>query len=731
MTRNNNTRALTPAEEYTASRRAIRPNGAEALQARHISEYFGELCFNQEAQKRYLSQPIFERLQQVIRGEGKMDMEMADAIAAGMRAWAMDKGATHFTHWFQPLRGLTAQKHDTFFTLLPGGESIEVFSGKHLIQQEPDASSFPSGGLRSTFESRGYTIWDPSSHAFIVESGGTRTLCIPTVFISYTGESLDYKAPLLKSIDALREAATPVARLFYRDVERVFPTLGWEQEYFLIDEELARKRPDIVLCNRTLIGALPPRTQQLEDHYLTAIPERVLAFMSDLEYEAHRVGIPVRTRHNEVAPSQFECAVWFEEANLSIDHNQLLMELMEKVGKRHGLRVLLHEKPFAGINGSGKHTNWSLMSNTGVNLLAPAPTPRKNLCFLTFFVNVVKAVNDWEALLRASIASDGNDLRLGGNEAPPSIISVYIGEQMERVWDELINKIPDKKALTYEKEVALRLEIHRLIPAIFADYTDRNRTSPFAFTGNKFEFRAVGSSQHIAQAVTVLNCAVAHTLRRFYEEVRTLTKTQKVNKNAAVLEVLHNYAKEARRIIYNGDNYTKEWVTEAEKRRLSNLRTTPEALKVYISEPAIRLFSETKVLTPKENLARYRVRLERYIHHVEIEIRTLQQMCMRMLVPAAVRYLNQLNSVSAPAVKNLASSIDKTLAELFSQLETLDHLLEKALQEHHEEKKALIIAEQVRPQMEQVRKVADALELLIDVRELGYPTYTDMLFGSH
>lgn len=730
MTRNN-TRTLTAPEEYPASRRTARTNGAESVHAVHISEYFGELCFNQEAQKRYLPQHVFERLQRVIRGEEKMDMEMADAIAAGMRSWAMDRGATHFTHWFQPLRGLTAQKHDTFFTLLPDGESIEVFSGKHLIQQEPDASSFPSGGLRSTFESRGYTIWDPSSHAFILEAGGTRTLCIPTVFISYTGESLDYKAPLLKSIDALREAATAVARLFYRDVERVFPTLGWEQEYFLIDEELARKRPDIVLCNRTLIGALPPRTQQLEDHYLTAIPERALAFMADLEYEAHRVGIPLRTRHNEVAPSQFECAVWFEEANLSIDHNQLLMELMEKVAKRHGLRALLHEKPFAGINGSGKHTNWSLMTNTGINLLAPAPTPRKNLCFLAFFVNVVKAVNDWEALLRASIASDGNDLRLGGNEAPPSIISVYIGEHMQRVWDQLVNKIPDKKTLTYEKQVALRLEIHRLIPTIFADYTDRNRTSPFAFTGNKFEFRAVGSSQHIAQAVTVLNTAVAHTLKRFYEDVRQLMKNKKVSKDAAVLEVLHHYAKQAQRIIYNGDNYTDEWVKEAEKRGLSNLRTTPEALKVYISGPAIRLFEGTRVLTQKENIARYRVRLERYIHHVEIEARTLYQMCMQMLIPAAMRYIHLLNNSNSQTGKNLSRKIDTIAAELLSQLETLNHLLEQTLQGSDEDEIALAMAHRVRPQMDKVRAVADALEVLIDIKELGYPTYTELLFGTH
>ncbi|HVG13130.1 MAG TPA: glutamine synthetase III, partial [Flavisolibacter sp.] len=482
-----------------------------------ITALFAENVFTNQTARQFLSEEAFKSLMASVKAGLKIERPMANQIANGVRAWAESKGVTHFTHWFQPLTGSTAEKHDSFFTIKSDGTPIELFEGDALIQQEPDASSFPSGGLRATFEARGYTAWDPSSPAFIMDIGNGKTLCIPTIFVSYTGQSLDYKAPLLKALEALNHAATDVCNYFDKNVEKVTPTLGWEQEYFVVDEGLFNARPDLVMCGRTVFGHSPAKGQQLDDHYFGSIPERVYAFMRDFEKESYRLGIPLRTRHNEVAPAQFECAPIFEECNIAVDHNTLLMDIMTRVAARHKLRVLLHEKPFAGINGSGKHNNWSLATDTGVNLLSPGKTPKTNLMFLTFFVNTIKAVHDYAGLLRASIASAANDFRLGANEAPPAIISVFIGQYLTKVLDDVQARVGDK--FDEQDEAILKLDLHRSIPELLLDNTDRNRTSPFAFTGNKFEFRAVGSSANCANAMTTLNSIMAETLKNFKKDV--------------------------------------------------------------------------------------------------------------------------------------------------------------------------------------------------------------------
>src|SRR5690606_10987364 len=484
---------------------------------KRISSLFNNNVFTDRAMREYLTEEAYKSLLGSIRAGEKIDRRMADQIAAGMKAWSEERGATHFSHWFQPLTGSTAEKHDSFFTIKSDGAAIELFDGDALIQQEPDASSFPNGGIRATFEARGYTAWDPSSPAFIMESGYGKTLCIPTIFIAYSGESLDYKAPLLKSIAAIDKAAVDVCNYFDKNVNKVTVTLGWEQEYFVVDESLANARPDLVMCGRTLVGHAPAKGQQLEDHYFGSIPERVFAFMQDFEQEAYKLGIPLRTRHNEVAPGQFECAPIFEEVNIAVDHNSLLMDIMNKVAKRHKLKVLLHEKPFSGVNGSGKHNNWSLATDTGVNLLSPGKTPRTNLMFLTFFVNAIKAVHDHADLLRASIASANNDHRLGANEAPPAILSVYVGKYLTQVLDEIEARVTEK--FTEQDEVILKLDIHKQIPELLMDNTDRNRTSPFAFTGNKFEFRAVGSAANCGSPLMIINTIMADSLKKFKGEV--------------------------------------------------------------------------------------------------------------------------------------------------------------------------------------------------------------------
>ncbi|MFZ9004838.1 MAG: glutamine synthetase III, partial [Robiginitalea sp.] len=584
------------------------------------SESFGKNVFNEGRMQQYLTRDAFISVKEAIYSGSKIDRKIADQVAEAMKAWAMSMGATHYTHWFQPLTGSTAEKHDAFFDLLPDGRAIEKFGGGQLVQQEPDASSFPSGGIRNTFEARGYTAWDPTSPAFIYGN----TLCIPTVFVSYTGEALDNKAPLLRALHAVDEAATAVARYFDKNVNKVIATLGWEQEYFLIDKALAATRPDLTLAGRTLLGQSAAKGQQLDDHYFGVIPPRAFRFMRDLEDECMLLGIPVKTRHNEVAPNQFELAPVFEEANLAVDHNLLLMDLMEKVAERHGIKVLFHEKPFAGINGSGKHNNWSLSTDTGTNLLSPGSTPMKNLQFLTFFVNTIKAVDQYEALLRACIASASNDHRLGANEAPPAIISIFVGKQLTEVLDELEGV--SKGKLSPEEKTELKLNVVGKIPEILLDNTDRNRTSPFAFTGNKFEFRAVGSKANCAKPMTILNTIVAMQLREFKEEVDRLINGKKLKKDEAIFNVLREYIKSSKRIRFDGDGYSEGWEKEAARRKLSNQKNTPAAMEALTASESLELFRATGVMTETEVRARQEVELETYVLNLQIEGRVLGEL---------------------------------------------------------------------------------------------------------
>src|SRR5215831_12892954 len=590
-------------------------DGTQVPGAAKITAIFGENVFTLKTAREFLSDEAYKSLLASIKGGKKIDRAVANQIGAGIRQWAETKGVTHYTHWFQPLTGTTAEKHDSFFTIKSDGTAIEEFDGAALIQQEPDASSFPSGGLRATFEARGYSAWDPSSPAFVMEVGNGKTLCIPTIFVSYTGESLDYKAPLLKALESMNRAAVDVCNYFDKNVTRVTATLGWEQEYFVIDEGLHNARPDLVLCGRTVFGHGPAKGQQLEDHYFASIPERIYAFMRDYEEEAYRLGIPLRTRHNEVAPSQFECAPIFEEVNLGVDHNTLLMDVMSRVASRHKLRVLLHEKPFAGINGSGKHNNWSMATDTGVNLLTPGKTPKTNLMFLTFFVNTIKAVHDYADVLRASIASAPNDHRLGANEAPPAIISVFIGQYLFKVLQDIKERVSDK--MDEQDESMLKIDIHKSIPELLMDNTDRNRTSPFAFTGNKFEFRAVGSSANCANAMTALNTILAETLKKFKHDVDDLIdKGEK--KEIAIMHVIRQYIVSSEKILFEGNNYSEEWEKEAEKRGLPNVKTTPLALDFMLTDKAKKLFEHNDIYTHVELEARHEIELEKYIKKVQI-----------------------------------------------------------------------------------------------------------------
>jgi glutamine synthetase len=566
------------------------------LPSSKISDYFGVNVFDKQKMKEFLSKDAYSVIIDSIDNGVPIPRDMAEQVASSMRSWAMGKGATHYTHWFQPLTGTTAEKHDAFFEPTADGGAIERFSGDALAQQEPDASSFPSGGIRNTFEARGYTAWDPSSPAFIIG----RTLCIPTVFVSYTGEALDYKVPLLKALSALDKAAVDVCHYFDKGIDKVNASLGIEQEYFLVDIALFNARPDLFLTGRTLFGHMSAKNQQLEDHYFGSIPSRVYAFMQEMETEALQLGIPLKTRHNEVAPSQFECAPVYEEINLAIDHNQLLMDIMDRVAKRHNFKVLLHEKPYAGINGSGKHNNWSLITNTGRNLLSPGKTPKNNLMFLTFFVNTIKAVHEHADLLRASIASVNNDHRLGANEAPPAIISIFLGSQLSEVLDEIDTSRLSKKI---KEENSLWQGIPK-IPQILRDNTDRNRTSPFAFTGNKFELRAVGSSANSASPMTILNLIMADQLKKFKVEVDKLIKKGE-KKDVALMTIIKRYIKESRNVRFEGNGYSDDWEKEAERRGLANIKTTPKALDAFISEKAQLLFAETGVYTRREVHARH------------------------------------------------------------------------------------------------------------------------------
>ncbi|MEO6759745.1 MAG: glutamine synthetase III, partial [Saprospiraceae bacterium] len=604
--------------------------------AETIASYFGENVFNDEAMKKFLPENAYLSVKAAVQSGQKLNRDIADVIAQGMKEWSQEHGCTHFAHWFQPLTGKTAEKHDSFFTLTHDGRVIEEFTGSALVQQEPDGSSFPSGGMRSTFEARGYTVWDPSSPAFLMSVGDGKTLCIPTIFVTYSGEAQDYKLPLLRSQSFLDKAAVPVAQWFDEGVNKITATLGWEQEYFVVDDALFNARPDLVMTGRTLLGRAAAKHQQLEDHYFGSIPERVYAFMRDLETESHKLGIPVRTRHNEVAPSQYEVAPVFEEINVAVDHNQLLMDLMERVARRHKLRVLLHEKPFAGINGSGKHNNWSLSTNTGTNLLAPGKIPGINLRFLTFFVNTIAAVHKYADILRASIAHAGNDHRLGANEAPPAIISVFIGEAMTKLLDEIVeNKDIDSQ------EVKRALDLIAKLPNLEMDNTDRNRTSPFAFTGNKFEIRAVGSSQNCAGPMAAVNAMMGLQLVEFKDAVDQLIAGG-TQKDEAILTILKEYIRRSKAICFEGNNYSDEWKKEAAKRGLSNFANTPEALDVLNSQLAIDLYGKSGVMGPKELEAYYTVQLHNYCTKLNIEAKTLEDIVHSMVMPAVLRYQTEL-----------------------------------------------------------------------------------------
>ncbi|TDH18289.1 glutamine synthetase type III [Segetibacter sp. 3557_3] len=703
-----------------------------------ITAIFGENVFTLKTAREYLSDEGYKSLITSIKGGRKIDRTVANQIANGLRAWAESKGVTHFTHWFQPLTGTTAEKHDSFFTIKSDGTSIEEFDGAALIQQEPDASSFPSGGLRATFEARGYTAWDPSSPAFIMEIGNGRTLCIPTIFVSYTGESLDYKSPLLKALVALDKAAVDVCNYFDKNITKVTPTLGWEQEYFVIDEALANARPDLVLADRTVYGAAPAKGQQLEDHYFGSIPERVYAFMRDYEAESYKLGIPLRTRHNEVAPSQFECAPIFEEVNLAVDHNTLLMDVMSRVAKRHKLKVLLHEKPFAGINGSGKHNNWSMATDTGVNLLAPGKTPKTNLMFLTFFVNTIKAVHDYSDLLRAAIASAGNDFRLGANEAPPAIISVFIGEYLSKVLSEIEGRVGEK--FDEQDEAILKLDLHRSIPELLLDNTDRNRTSPFAFTGNKFEFRAVGSAANCANAMTALNTIMAETLRNFKKEVDELIdKGEK--KEVALMHVIQKAIVESKAVLFEGDGYSDDWQNEAEGRQLPNVKTTPLALDAMITDKAKNLFKKNGVYTHSELEARHEIELEKYIKKVQIEARLMGDLATNHILPAAIKYQNTLITnvlglkqigVAEETFSAQREMLDK-ITEHINTIKTNVSLMVEARKVCNNmtdsREKAIAYNTEVKDKFfDEIRYHVDKLELLVDDTLWPLPKYRELLF---
>ena len=713
-------------------------NGLSVEGSTKITGIFGENVFTLKTAREFLSDEAYKSLASSIKGGKRIDRAMANQIAAGLRQWAESKGVTHYTHWFQPLTGTTAEKHDSFFTIKGDGSAIETFDGDALIQQEPDASSFPSGGIRATFEARGYTAWDPSSPAFIMEIGHGKTLCIPTIFVSYTGETLDYKAPLLKSLEALNKAAVEVCHYFDKNVGKVNATLGWEQEYFVIDEALFNARPDLVMSGRTVFGHAPAKGQQLEDHYFGSIPERIYSFMRDFEEESYKLGIPLRTRHNEVAPAQFECAPIFEEVSVAVDHNTLLMDIMDRVARRHKLRVLIHEKPFAGINGSGKHNNWSMATDTGINLLAPGKTPKTNLMFLTFFVNTIKAVHDWSDVLRASIASAGNDHRLGANEAPPAIISVFIGGYLTKVLNDVKERVGGK--FDEQDEAILKLDLHRSIPELLLDNTDRNRTSPFAFTGNKFEFRAVGSTANCANPMTVLNTIMAETLRNFKKDVDALIdKGEK--KEIAIMHVIREYIVGSEKVLFEGDGYSEEWHQEAEKRGLPNVRTSPLALDAMVTERAKQLFESHNVLTHVEAEARHEIELEKYIKKVQIEARIMGELASSHILPAAIKYQNELiknikglKEIGLPteAFANQRQILEKVSEHVNKMSDLVEQMIEarkKANVIADTREKAIAYCDKIKGEFfDKIRYHADKLELLVGDEYWLLPKYREMLF---
>ncbi|MBC7884484.1 MAG: glutamine synthetase III [Saprospiraceae bacterium] len=704
--------------------------------AERRSELYGINVFNKNSFSHYMSKDASNAVLDAVNLGKKIDRKIADQVATGMKSWAISKGATHYTHWFQPLTGGTAEKHDAFFEPSGDGTAIDKFDGGQLVQQEPDASSFPSGGIRNTFEARGYTAWDPTSPAFIM---GT-TLCIPTIFVSYTGEALDNKVPLLRALQSIDHSATEVARYFDKNVDKVIATLGWEQEYFLIDSALAASRPDLIMAGRVLLGHEAAKGQQLEDHYFGSIPDRALSFMRELEIESIKLGIPVKTRHNEVAPNQFELAPIYEEANLAVDHNSLLMDVMSKIAAKHNFKVLFHEKPFAGINGSGKHNNWSLATDTGVNLLSPGRTPKSNLQFLTFFINTIKAVHDYDDLLRASIASANNDHRLGANEAPPAIISVFIGKQLTEVLDEL-ERVTDGN-LSPEEKTELKLNVVGKIPEILLDNTDRNRTSPFAFTGNKFEFRAVGSSANCAKAMTVLNVIVSEQLRKFKLEVDHLVENKNMKKDDAIFNVLRELIKSSKRIRFEGDGYSEDWVNEAKKRGLSNFKTTPEALKIQISKETFALFEKHGIMNKIEVEARYEIELEEYIKKLQIEGRILGDIATNHVIPTGIAYQNTLlanvkglkeifgdeYTKYASEQLNMIKEISGYIGSIKSNVDKMTEERKKANKIDHADKRAEVYCKSVKPFFDDIRYACDKLELLVDDELWPLTKYRELLF---
>jgi glutamine synthetase len=699
-----------------------------------VSDYYGSYVFNQKTMRECLTEDAYISVMEAIELGKRIDRKIADQVASSMKDWALSKGATHYTHWFQPLTGTTAEKHDAFFQPIAEGRAIETFEGSLLVQQEPDASSFPNGGIRNTFEARGYTAWDPTSPAFIIG----KTLCIPTIFIAYTGEALDFKTPLLKALSAIDKAATDVCQYFDKEVTKVNATLGWEQEYFLVDVALYNLRPDLMLTGRALVGHSPAKGQQLEDHYFGSIPDRVNAFMKDFEYESLKLGIPVRTRHNEVAPNQFECAPMFEEANLANDHNLLLMDIMEKTARKHNFRVLLHEKPFPGLNGSGKHNNWALSTNTGVNLLAPGKNPKSNLQFLTFFINTIKAIHDNADLLRASIASASNDHRLGANEAPPAIISAFIGSQLTGILDKLEKNVKAGK-MTPQAKTELKLDIGR-IPQVLLDNTDRNRTSPFAFTGNKFEFRAVGSSANCGSAMIAINTIVANQLIQFKKDVDVMIN-KGIKKDEAILKVLQRLIVESKKIRFEGNGYGEEWKKEAAKRGLSNIPDTPRALDVMVDKNIVKMFEDLGILTKRELHARHEIELDSYTLKLQIESRVLGEMVRNYILPSAINYHNILlenleglknvfgaNEAKSSAVYSIAKEISTHINAVDSLANEMLEARKKANNAKGAKDKAIAYCDKVKPYFDKIKYHSDKLETLIDDEKWSLPKLREILF---
>ncbi len=702
------------------------------------SEYFGVNVFDKAKMQKYLSKEVYIKLKSAIDSGANLDRKIADQVAAGMKAWAIEQGATHYTHWFHPLTDSTAEKHDAFLEATPNGEVFENFDGKLLVQQEPDASSLPTGGIRNTFEARGYTAWDPSSPAFIVN----KTLCIPTIFISYTGEALDYKTPLLRSLSVLDKEATKVCAYFDKDVTKVIATVGLEQEYFLIDEALYLARPDLILTGRTLLGHASAKDQQMQDHYFGAIPQRVEAFMQDFEIEAYKLGIPVKTRHNEVAPNQFECSSIFQEANLAVDHNLLLMEIIRRIARKHKFRAIFHEKPFNGINGSAKHTNWSMQTNTGVNLLRPGKTPKSNMQFLTFLVNTIKAVYDNADLLRASIVSAGNEYRLGANEAPPSIISVFLGTKLSKILDDIEERIP-KDAMTPDEKTEIKLDIGK-IPEILLDNTDRNRTSPVAFTGNRFEFRAVGSSENPASAIIAFNTVVADQLREFSKEVEEL-KTKGFKKDEAILQVMRNTIIASKKVRFEGNGYGQEWLDEASVRGLTNITNVLDALAAYNSTKYIDLFTRNSVFSEIEARARYDVKVEKYRNQLQIESRVLGDIVLNHIVPTVVRYQNLLienvrglkEILTEEEYREIAKDrldlikdISASITKIKVKAEEMRLARKSANEQTTSEDIASDYISNVKPYFEDIRYYVDKLERVVDNETWPLPKYREILFSN-